>query len=189
MNKYIWQVTLMDTTPSSDGLTDVVVGVHWYAEASDGSQVNPVKSSITGYAQLGDPTPQDFTAYDQLSQATVLSWVWNIDDTRQVVQQKLDELIEEKKAPQTANLPLPWSPPIINSRADLDALKGTKEHADFIGYLKGSMTRKTDIAEYPDDYNREGYDGSEIEPIWVEVEDLSTITRFGFTPEELEDEE
>lgn len=76
----------------------------------------------------------------------------------------------------------------INSREDLDALKGTQAYADFITYLKGSMTRKTDIAEYPENYNREGYDGPQIEPQWVEVEDLSVITRYGFTREELLDE-
>jgi hypothetical protein len=75
--------------------------------------------------------------------------------------------------------------PIINSRADLDALQGTQEYAEFITYLKGSMTRKVNLAEYPDDYNREGYDGPEIEPVWAEVEDLSTITRFGFSRDEL----
>lgn len=78
--------------------------------------------------------------------------------------------------------------PIINSREDLDALRGTQEYAEFIAYLKGSMTRKVNVAEYPEDYNREGYDGPEIEPIWVEVEDLSTISRYGFTQDKLLDE-
>jgi len=72
----------------------------------------------------------------------------------------------------------------INSREDLDALKGTQSYADFINYLKGSMTRKINVAEYPDNYKREGYDGPEIEPVWEEVEDMTVIERFGFSKEE-----
>lgn len=73
----------------------------------------------------------------------------------------------------------------INSRADLDALKGTKAYDDFIAYLKGSMVRKENQAVYPEGYGTADYEGPEIEPKWVEVEDMTTITRFGFTKEEL----
>ncbi len=76
--------------------------------------------------------------------------------------------------------------PIINSRADLDALKGTQEYADFIGYLKGSMTRKENVAEYPEGYGTPDYTGEAIEPVWIDVEDLNAINRFGFTKENLE---
>jgi hypothetical protein len=78
--------------------------------------------------------------------------------------------------------------PIINSRADLDALKGTQEYAEFISYLKGSISRPVNVAAYPEGYNREGYEGPQIEPAWMEVEDLSVIQRFGFTKSELLDE-
>lgn len=70
---------------------------------------------------------------------------------------------------------------IINSRKDLDAIAGTPEHAEFMQSLKGSMTRKEDQAVYPDDYNDPGYAGPKIDPVWVDVEDLSTIERFGFS--------
>jgi hypothetical protein len=73
----------------------------------------------------------------------------------------------------------------INSRADLDATEGTAEYYDFISYLKGTMLRKENIAAYPEDYNRLGYEGPEIEPVWVEIEDLSTITALGFTKAEI----
>lgn len=75
---------------------------------------------------------------------------------------------------------------IINSREDLDALKGTQRHDDFINYLKGSMMRKENVAEYPEGYGTADYTGEVIEPVWIDVEDLSTINRFGFTKEELE---
>ena len=70
---------------------------------------------------------------------------------------------------------------VINTREDLDAIQGTPEHAEFMASLKGSMTRKQDTQVYPDGYSQPGYDGETLEPIWTDVEDLSTIERFGFT--------
>jgi len=70
---------------------------------------------------------------------------------------------------------------IINTRADLDAIAGTPEHTEFMAALKGSMTRKQDTQAYPDGYGQPGYEGETLEPIWADVEDLSTIERFGFT--------
>ena len=74
---------------------------------------------------------------------------------------------------------------IINTRADLDALAGTQAHADFLQALRGSAKRMQDSQSYPEGYGRPGYEGPSLEPIWEEVEDLSTITRFGFTKAEL----
>jgi len=51
---------------------------------------------------------------------------------------------------------------------------------------RGSMTRKQDIAVRPDNYSQPDYDGEVIAPIWSDVEDLSTIERFGFTKADLE---
>lgn len=70
---------------------------------------------------------------------------------------------------------------VINTRADLDAIEGTQAHADFMAYLKGSMTQKKNVAVYPDGYGQPGYEGAQIDPVWEDVEDLSTIEQFGFT--------
>jgi len=74
---------------------------------------------------------------------------------------------------------------IINTREDLDSLAGTPAHDEFISLLKGSMTYRADSQSYPDDYNKPEYVGEVLEPIWIDVEDLVTIERFGFTKEEL----
>jgi hypothetical protein len=75
---------------------------------------------------------------------------------------------------------------VINTRADLEALAGSEAYRDFIERLKGSMVMRVDQAEYPENYNQPEYDGDPIDPVWVEVEDLSTITRFGFSKTEIE---
>lgn len=71
--------------------------------------------------------------------------------------------------------------PVINTRADLDAIEGTEAHAEFMKALEGSMRRTVDIQTYPEGYGQPGYEGETLQPIWDEVEDLSTIERFGFT--------
>lgn len=73
---------------------------------------------------------------------------------------------------------------IINSRADLDAIQGTPEHGQFMQMLKGSMIRRENVAVYPEGYGQPGYEGPAVEPVWQEVEDISTIERFGFTKED-----
>ena len=76
--------------------------------------------------------------------------------------------------------------PVINTRADLDAIAGTPKHAEFMQMLRGSMTRKQNAQTYPDGYWIPGYEGPTLEPIWADVEDLSTIERFGFSKSDLE---
>lgn len=75
---------------------------------------------------------------------------------------------------------------VINTREDLDAIQGTPKHAEFMEALKGSMTRKQNTQVYPDGYSQPGYDGETLEPIWTDVEDLSTIERFGFVKADFE---
>ncbi len=74
----------------------------------------------------------------------------------------------------------------INTREDLDAIAGTKEHTEFMAMLKGSMTRREDQAVYPENYNDPDYSGDAIDPTWVDVEDLSTIERFNFVKADFE---
>ena len=69
---------------------------------------------------------------------------------------------------------------IINTREDLEAVKGTAEYDAFMQILKGSMLRKQDIQVYPEGYNQPDYEGDKLLPVWEEVEDLSIINRFGF---------
>ena len=70
---------------------------------------------------------------------------------------------------------------IINTRADLNALKGTSDYLNVLKTLSGTMTTRMDVAERPDNYGADDYVGEEIAPIWRDVETLGTIQRFGFS--------
>ncbi len=69
---------------------------------------------------------------------------------------------------------------LINTREDLDAIAGTEQHAEFMNYLAGTMTHKQDVQVYPEGYNQPDYAGEKLEPIWEDVEDLTTVHGFGF---------
>lgn len=73
--------------------------------------------------------------------------------------------------------------PLINSREDLDAIKdiNPQAHADFMQKLKSSMSRRENVAVYPEGYGKPEYTGPAVEPVWEDVEDLSMIEHFGFT--------
>lgn len=73
---------------------------------------------------------------------------------------------------------------IINTRADLDEIVGTPAHAEFMSFLKGTMTRKQDVAVRPEGYGAPEYAGPEIPPVWQDVEDLSVIKSFGFVKDD-----
>jgi len=73
---------------------------------------------------------------------------------------------------------------IINTRADLDALKGTPAYAEAMGRLKATMTTQVDAAIYPDGYGQPGYTGAVVAPAWESMETLDTIERLGFTKDE-----
>lgn len=75
---------------------------------------------------------------------------------------------------------------VINTRADLDAIQSTPEHAEFMKFLKGSMYRSQNVQVYPEGYGTPEYEGPNLEPIWEQVQDLTTITAFGFVPSDFE---
>ena len=75
----------------------------------------------------------------------------------------------------------------INTRADLDAIAGTPEHAAFLSYLNATITHQADQAVYPQNYDHTLQPGQTgyVAPNWQTITDLSVITRFGYTQETL----
>jgi hypothetical protein len=107
--QFTWVINQMDTAPSLDGLADVVVTVHWTRTAEEFVGGEPI--NVSSYGTMGCTTPSetDFTAYPDLTQAQVDSWldagldVTAIDSS---LQQQIDNIIN----PPIIVLPLPWVP-------------------------------------------------------------------------------
>ena len=93
----------MDTKPTEDGLTDVVVTVHWTRVATEGEIV------VSSYGTMNCTTPSstDFTAYPDLTQEQVESWLDAGLDVP-TIDLGLDKQIEDIINPPIIVLPLPW---------------------------------------------------------------------------------
>lgn len=69
---------------------------------------------------------------------------------------------------------------IINTRADLDALKGSPAYFAALQAIAGTLETTMNTAVYPEGYGEPGYGGPEVEPVWETVETLDTIQHLGF---------
>lgn len=72
----------------------------------------------------------------------------------------------------------------INTRADLEALKGSPAYLEALTSLRGSMSALVNVAVYPDGYFDDGYPGPAIEPVWEETESLEALTLLGMSRSE-----
>ena len=107
---YNWVVDSMDTAPSKDGLTDVVQTVHWRANAEDVVGEDTYTATVYGSIGVGDPTPDNFVDYADLTEADVLAWVWDSSkDFKTDQEANLANQIEDQKNPKIETLPNPWA--------------------------------------------------------------------------------
>lgn len=102
--KWIFSNNSLDTAPSEDGLTDVVKTVHWIYQVIDGNYT----ASIYGAMGCATPSETDFTAYPDLTEDQVISWLEAGLDV-DALKANLDKQIEDQKNPPIVNLPLPWA--------------------------------------------------------------------------------
>jgi hypothetical protein len=109
---YNWVVSQMETKPQEDGLTDVVVIVHWRRNAT---LVDGDKTYFADvYGSMGCPTPSetDFTAYPDLTFEQVCGWLEDGLDVP-ALDLSLDQQIENQINPPIIVLPNPWVPTTI----------------------------------------------------------------------------
>ena len=99
MATFNWTISTLERELSDGGVTIA----HWRCTASDGDY------SASSYGTAGftpDPESEDFTAYDDLTEADVLAWVWESVD-KDATEAALEARIEADKAP-TTGTGVPW---------------------------------------------------------------------------------
>jgi hypothetical protein len=104
MITYTWNISRMDCAPSENGLTDVVKTIHW---GLTGIDENGVSASMSNSYPLPSPTPEAFTDYSLLTEATVIGWLESNLDVEYLHTYLANE-IESKYHPSITPLPLPW---------------------------------------------------------------------------------
>jgi hypothetical protein len=99
MTNYNWTIAQLEHNVADGG----VVTAHWRVTAQDGDY------TASAYGSAGftpDPTEPDFIAYDELTEADVLAWVWGSVDKAET-EANLAKQIEDQKTPKTET-GLPW---------------------------------------------------------------------------------
>lgn len=102
--QFDWIIVQLDTKPQDGELLDVVSVVHWRRRATDGDYI------AESYGAMGCPTASetDFTAYPDLTQEQVESWLDAGLDVL-TIDNGLVSNIENQKNPPIVVLPLPWA--------------------------------------------------------------------------------
>lgn len=100
-----WLVEQMWVKPVDGSMTDVVITAAWRCTGIDGQY----SGTIYNTASFQQPSGEDFTPYDQLTEGQVLGWIWagGVDKlaTEAAVQQQIDNQIN----PPIITPPLPWA--------------------------------------------------------------------------------
>ena len=102
----------MDTKPTEDGLTDVVVTVHWTREAEQYVGGEPILVSSYGTMGCATPSSTDFTSYPDLTYNQVCGWLDAGLDVASI-DLGLANQIENIINPPIIVLPLPFNNPTI----------------------------------------------------------------------------
>ena len=109
-----WTIENLIVAPQLAGKIDVVVSASWRVLAEE----NGLRGTTYGRVNFPPPEEDKFTAYDNLTESEILSWVWEIGATtdpdfpwsRQIAEQQAIAALEAQRAAVTER-PLPWIPP------------------------------------------------------------------------------
>ena len=105
MNTYYFKINAVDAHVSQDGLDNVIYNVHWsyYGEDQDGNV-----ASMIGVQHTPNVDPDNFVAFDQLTQADIIAWIepmLNVEEFKSNLNAQLAELA----APTKVTLQVPVS--------------------------------------------------------------------------------
>lgn len=106
MNTYTWHIENLEVAPLENGLTDVVKKANFWVEAvsNDG-----IKAQHHAHVSLPTPSSENFTAYANITEENVLSWIRNTSSGVLSVEEILDEKIEQIRTPPLVEKDLPWT--------------------------------------------------------------------------------
>ncbi len=102
--EYNWIISAMDVKISEGELKDVVYNVHWRRSAVEGEYI----AEVYGTCAVGNPTPEQFVSYEDLTKEEVEAWLEESLDV-EVIDAGLAANIELQKNPIDATLPPPFN--------------------------------------------------------------------------------
>ena len=99
-----WKVESMVVKPQDGSYTDVVVTAAWRCTAIDSGH------SASNYGSMGFAAPTDnFIAYPDLTEDTVLGWIWANGVDKAEVEANVARELDMQVNPPTVAKELPWA--------------------------------------------------------------------------------
>jgi hypothetical protein len=108
MTTYLWNISQMDTVPSEDGLTDVVMTAHWQCTGTQENEGTDYAAQVYGTCSFALDKSKVFIPYDSLTPQEVLDWCWASGVDKDATQATIDTQIANQINPPIIVLPLPW---------------------------------------------------------------------------------
>jgi len=108
MTTFNWTISAVERAVSLDGLQDVIQTVHWRYRGTD---ENGVTAETYGAVAVGQPNPQDFTPFDDVTASDVEGWLEVLLDVPSM-QANLEAQIALIITPITITGPL-YSAPVV----------------------------------------------------------------------------
>jgi hypothetical protein len=103
MVNYNWTISALDCAVEEEGLQNVVKTIHWRYRGTDSEGET---AEIYGAQSVPSPNPEEFQAYETLTQQIVEQWlesVMDMEEKQTIIEQKIDKI----KNPTNVTLPLP----------------------------------------------------------------------------------
>lgn len=108
MITYNWVISQLECKAQEGDLTDVVYVIHYRYQANETDGDKTYFAEVYGTATCGNPDPEHFTPYNELTQAQVEGWLTNLLPVS-AMQANLDSQIANQKNPPIVTPPLPWN--------------------------------------------------------------------------------
>ena len=105
MITYKWIFSAFDCKISEEGMQDVVTTVHW---RYNGTNEDGISAEVYGAQGVGEPNPDAFTPYPELSEEQVIGWMESVIDM-EAMNANIDAQIEAIINPVNVTLQAPWS--------------------------------------------------------------------------------
>jgi hypothetical protein len=105
MINYTWQFTAdaFEVYPMEGNLENVVKYIKWIRNAEEDKN----KASNSATFICGEPDPDNYTPYDQITEEQVIQWL-EAGLNMRTIDGALENIINEQKAPKTEILPNPF---------------------------------------------------------------------------------
>jgi hypothetical protein len=109
MTQFKFVISALNCAVELEGLPDVIQCIHWRYQATQVDGDKTWFAETYGASSVGQPNPQNFVPYEDVTEAEVVGWLTEILPV-EAMQASLEANIALQITPTEVTLPLPWAP-------------------------------------------------------------------------------